>query len=130
MLVFVDLIEGLFCDEVLIVIFEELLRSECGVVLIFDDGMCFVVIDVLLIFQVNGVLVYFFLMIGYVGVMNEWLLQLQSVLVLDMMSWDEVEECFVGGIMIELYIVSYLDLCMLQCEVIEWECEEVDEEIE
>lgn len=112
-----------------LVTFEELLRGSEGVAITFDDGMRSVATEALPVLRANGAPAHLFLTTGYVGATNEWPSQPEGAPVFDMMTWDQIEECVVGGLTVESHTVSHPDLRTLERRQIEEECEQADEEI-
>lgn len=111
---------------------DQLLSPETdnAVAITFDDGMRSVYQNALPVLKDVEAPSHLYLTTGYVAGKNNWPTQPAGAPAFDMMSWPELEACADAGMMIESHTVSHPNLCHLDQEQIEEECETANQSIE
>lgn len=107
---------------------DELLKPETdnAVAITFDDGMRSVYENALPVLKDANVPSHLYLTTGVVGRTNNWPTQPTGAPAFDMMSWEELEACADAGMKIESHTVSHPNLCRLDQQQIEDECDTAD----
>jgi len=116
--------------EVPVLSYQQLLLSERGVTLTFDDGMRSVHRHALPMLSARKLPAHLFLTTGAVGGDNRWPSQPATARTMRMLDWAEVRDCAVQGMRIECHTHAHPDLRTLDASAIAAECERADQEIE
>lgn len=109
---------------------DQLISSQAGVALTFDDGMRSIRTAALPILRDLQFPAHLFLTTGAVGSTNQWPTQPADAPCMPMLDWDDVEYCVDSGIRIESHTHMHPDLRALTSPQILQECESADAEIE
>lgn len=104
--------------------------TDNALAITFDDGMRSVYENALPVLKAANVPSHLYLTTGYVGGKNNWPTQPDGAPPFDMINWRELEACVNAGMQIESHTVSHPNLCNLNQEQIEEECETADLRIE
>ena len=128
---FADLIRSLVDSAVPICDLDLLLDPSTprGVAITFDDGMASVFTHALPILREFDVPAHLFLTTCMVGGSNQWRGQSRKVPEFEMLDWEQVEGCHVGGIHIDGHTATHPDLRQLSDTEIQAECDQADEAI-
>lgn len=129
---FARLIKELLEGGVNICSLDQLLipKTDNAVAITFDDGMRSVYLNALPVLKDAKAPSHLYLATGYVAGKNNWPTQPAGAPIFDMMSWRELEACAGAGMKIESHTVSHPNLCHLDQEQIEEECETANESIQ
>jgi len=129
---FARMIEEILEGGVKICSLDQLLCPETdnALTITFDDGMRSVYENALPILKDANVPSHLYLTTGVVGRTNNWPTQPRGAPAFDMMDWQELEACVDAGMKIESHTVSHPNLCRLDRQQIEEECETADLSIE
>lgn len=119
---FASLIESLAAAAIPVLTYHDLLKSEHGVTLTFDDGMASVYENALPVLAAHGMPSHLFLTTGALGKDNHWATQPAGAPRFDMLNWDQVEACMAGGMHIEAHTECHPDLRALADADIAAEC--------
>jgi len=106
---FCRLIESIVQSGVVVCSLSELLNctAEDAVSLTFDDGMKSIHQHALPVLRRYNLPAHIFLTTGFVGHTNSWPTQPLGSDVHEMLSWDEVLDCFKSGFSIDSHTVSH-----------------------
>lgn len=129
---FERLVQGLLQQGIAICSLDELLAKRTGnaVALTFDDGMQSIHAAALPVLRDAAVPAHLYLTTGWVGRDNRWPTQPKSGPRMELLSWDQVQDCAEAGMLVESHTVNHPDLRALEEAQVELECERADEEIE
>ena len=129
---FARMIKEILDGGVKICSLDDLLSPEMdnAVAITFDDGMRSVFQNARPILKDAKVPSHLYLTTGYVAQKNNWPTQPSGAPAFDMMNWQELEACADAGMKIESHTVSHPNLCLLDQNQIEEECETADQSIE
>lgn len=119
---FASLIESLVAADIPVLPYEDLLQSEHGVTLTFDDGMASVHRYALPVLAAYGMPSHLFLTTGVLGKDNHWATQPTSAPRFEMLTWGQVEACMAKGMRIEAHTDGHPDLRLLADADIAAEC--------
>lgn len=124
---FARLIERMALTNTPILTFENLMQSEHGIAITFDDGMRSVHQHALPVLTEFGVPAHIFLTTGRMGQDVGWASIPQRF---DMLDWQQVEDCVRSGLRIECHTTNHPDLRGLSAAAMLEECAMADDEIE
>jgi len=129
---FAKMITEMLNDGITICSLDQLLSPaiDNAIAITFDDGMRSVYQNALPVLKDANVPSLLYLTTGYVGGKNNWPTQPAGAPSFEMMNWQEIEACAEAGMQIESHTVSHPNLCQLNPEQIEEECESADLRIE
>lgn len=127
---FADLLGCLADAGIPVLPYAELLRSERGVTLTFDDGMRSVHDAALPVLREHRVPAHLFLTTASVGRDNRWATQPATAPTFPMLDWDQVQACAAHGMLIESHTHSHPDLRSLSAPAMAEECAAADRLIE
>jgi peptidoglycan/xylan/chitin deacetylase (PgdA/CDA1 family) len=129
---FARMIREILEGDVEICSLDQLLSPDTdnALAITFDDGMRSVYKNALPVLKDANVPSHLYLTTGYVGGKNNWPTQPAGAPAFEMMNWQEIEACVEAGMQIESHTVSHPNLCLLDQEQIEEECESADRCIE
>tara|TARA_R110002111_G_scaffold77918_1_gene123668 strand:- start:1332 stop:2054 length:723 start_codon:yes stop_codon:yes gene_type:complete len=129
---FARMIREILEGDVKICSLDQLLSPDTdnALAITFDDGMRSVYKNALPVLKDANVPSHLYLTTGYVDGKNNWPTQPAGAPAFEMMNWQEIEACAEAGMQIENHTVSHPNLCLLDQEQIEEECESADRCIE
>ena len=120
------LISALVESSTPVVSIDDLSTVSDGVVLSFDDGMSTVCKYALPILKNAGLPAHLFLTTGAVGRDNRWPTQPANAETFSMMSWEEIDNCINGGMMVDAHTNTHPFLTRCSDQQIKDECEEAN----
>ena len=123
---FASLIESLAAAGTPVLSYPDLLKSERGVALTFDDGMASVHRHALPVLAAHHMPAHLFLTTGMMGKDNHWPTQPAGAPLFDMLSWNQVEACAAKGMHIEAHTESHPDLRALSDSEVVDQCRRAD----
>lgn len=129
---FLRLIQSLVDMNLPICSLGTLLKDECkkGIAITFDDGMASVFTHALPIIKDFNIPAHLYLTTGCVGGDNYWPSLPSGVPKFQMLSWDQIEACQVGGISIDAHTQTHPNINKITVEEFAEECEACDNTIE
>ena len=129
---FARMITEILDSDVKICTLDQLLSPtiDNALAITFDDGMRSVYSNALPVLKDTNIPSHLYLTTGHVGGKNNWPTQPAGAPAFEMMNWEEIEACVKAGMQIENHTVSHPNLCQLDHQRIEDECETADLSIE
>lgn len=108
---------------------DDLIDSDNGVAITFDDGMSSVAKYALPILRRYDAPAHIFLTTGYVGKRNDWPTQPKSARTQEMLNWRDIDVCIASGVRIECHTENHPDLRSLSIEQVGDELETANETV-